>query len=190
MWWACPSILRLKAMTDIHKLPLDPAPFLVENLDLLPKGRVLDVAMGNGRNAIFLAQNGFQVEGIDISREAVGMALKCAQESCVEISAGIADLEDDFKIAGEPYDVIICFNYLHRPLIPALKNGLRGDGMIVYETYIVDQARFGKPRNPAHLLGHNELLDLFREFRCLRYHEGTVENRKAVAGIIAQKTSA
>ncbi len=176
-------------MTDIHKLPFDPAPFLVENLNLLPKGRVLDVAMGNGRNAIFLAQNGFQVEGIDLSREAVGMALERAEERGVEISAGIVDLEDDFRIEGE-YDLIICFNYLHRPLIPVLKKGLRRDGMIIYETYIVDQPRFGKPKNPAHLLRHNELLDLFREFRCLRYHEGIFENRKALAGIIAQKTSA
>jgi 2-polyprenyl-3-methyl-5-hydroxy-6-metoxy-1,4-benzoquinol methylase len=176
-------------MTDIRKLPLDPAPFLVENLGLLPKGRVLDVAMGNGRNSIFLARNGFQVEGIDISREAVGMALEHAEERGVEISAGIADLEDHFTIAAHQYDVIICFNYLHRPLIPALKKGLRREGMIIYETYIVDQTRFGKPRNPAHLLRHNELLDLFREFRCLRYHEGIFENRKALAGIIAQKTA-
>jgi len=177
-------------MTDIHRLPLDPAPFLVGNLALLPKGRLLDVAMGNGRNAIFMARNGFQVEGIDISKEAVGMALKRAQESGVKIAAGIADLEDDFEIAGEPYDVIICFNYLHRPLIPALKKGLRREGMIVYETYIVGQTRFGRPRNPAHLLHHNELLDLFREFRCLRYHEGVFHDRRALAGIIAQKTSA
>jgi tellurite methyltransferase len=177
-------------MIDIRKLPPDPEPFLVENLGLLPKGRVLDVAMGNGRNAIFLARNGFQVEGIDISREAVETALKRAEESGVEISATIADLEDDFTTAGQQYEVIICFNYLHRPLIPALKKGLRRDGMIVYETYLVDQARFGRPRNPAHLLGHNELLDLFREFRCLRYHEGIFGKNRAVAGIIAQKTSA
>ena len=53
-----------------------PAQFLVENIDLLPRGRALDVAMGSGRNAVYLARMGFQVEGVDASREAVEEALK------------------------------------------------------------------------------------------------------------------
>jgi hypothetical protein len=59
--------------------------------------------------------------------------------------------------------------------------------MIVYETFIADQARFGKPKNPEYLLEHNELLNMFRDFRCLRYREGVVRGPKAIAGIIAQK---
>ena len=51
----------------MHKHSLEPAQFLVENVDILPKSRVLDVAMGNGRNSIYLAKLGFCVEGIDIS---------------------------------------------------------------------------------------------------------------------------
>jgi tellurite methyltransferase len=168
--------------------PEKPAEFLVKNLALLPKGDVLDVAMGNGRNAVFLAGNGFQVEGVDLSRKAVDAALDAAERAGVRITAGIADLEAGFVIKKHSYDVIVCFHFLHRPLIPLLKQGLRRNGMIVYETYIVDQARFGRPRNPDHLLKHNELLDLFRDFRCLRYHEGIFENSRALAGIIAQKT--
>ena len=56
-------------------MPDDPSTFLVENIDLLPLGRALDVAMGSGRNSIYLARMGFQVEGIDISEEAVQTAL-------------------------------------------------------------------------------------------------------------------
>jgi len=59
--------------------------------------------------------------------------------------------------------------------------------MVVYETFIVDQAQFGKPENPDYLLRHNELLNMFRDFRCLRYREGILEGRKAVASIIAEK---
>ena len=70
-----------------------------------------------------------------------------------------------------------------------MKDGLRTGGVVVYETFIVDQARFGKPKKLDHLLRHNELLDLFREFRCLRYREGIFENRRAMASIIAEKTS-
>jgi tellurite methyltransferase len=164
-----------------------PAQFLVDNVDLLPMGRALDIAMGNGRNSVYLAEMGFEVEGIDISEEAVNSALESARKSCVNITAKVADLEGDFYIEEGAYDVIICFNYLHRPLIPNIKGGLRSGGMIAYETYIVEQARFGKPKNPDHLLRHNELLDMFHEFRCLRYREGIVENRKAIAGIVAEK---
>ena len=58
---------------------------------------------------------------------------------------------------------------------------------MVYETFIIDQAQFGKPRNPDHLLMHNELLNMFRDFRCLRYREGIIESGKAIASIIAEK---
>ena len=50
-------------MTENWETAYGPARFLVENMDLLPGGRALDVAMGSGRNAIYLAENGFQVEG-------------------------------------------------------------------------------------------------------------------------------
>jgi len=166
---------------------LKPSQFLVDNIGLLPKGRALDIAMGNGRNSVYLAGMGFEVEGIDISNESVSSALESARKSRVNITAKVADLEGDFYIEKGAYDVIICFNYLHRPLITWIRDGLRTGGMVVYETFIVDQARFGKPKNPDHLLRHNELLDMFRDFRCLRYREGIIESREAIAGIIAEK---
>ncbi|MFC1874709.1 class I SAM-dependent methyltransferase [Chloroflexota bacterium] len=163
-----------------------PAQFLVENVDILPKGRVLDVAMGNGRNSMYLAKLGFCVEGIDISTEGVSTALELAQKAGVTIKAQVANLES-YVIEKEAYELIICFNYLQRSLIPQIKDGLIRNGMIVYETFIVDQAQFGKPNNPDYLLKHNELLTMFCDFRCLRYQEGVFEGSKAIASIIAQK---
>ena len=175
-------------MNHTHKNSFGPAEFLVENTGLLPKGRVLDVAMGNGRNSIYLAGAGFAVEGVDASKEAVEAALKSAQKAGVSIKAQAADLESEYRIEKGVYDVIICFNYLQRSLIPQIKEGLRPGGMVVYETYTVEQAElFGKPRNPDYLLKHNELLDLFGDFRCLRYREGLIGDKKAIASIIAQK---
>jgi tellurite methyltransferase len=166
----------------------EPADFLVENIELLPKGRVLDVGMGFGRNAVYLAKMGFTVEGVDISEEAVQSARQSARENGVEIRVQTADLEKDYRIEQAAFDVIICFNYLQRSLIPQMKAGLKEGGLVVYETYIIDQARlFGRPRNPDFLLRHNELLDMFRDFRCLRYREGVIENRKAIASLVAQK---
>jgi tellurite methyltransferase len=176
-------------MTGFNNESNEASRFLVENLYLLPKGRVLDIAMGSGRNAVYLAKAGFQVEGVDISPEAVGNSQELARKLQVEISCRVADLGNAYSIAKGAYDVIICFNYLQRSLIPAIKDGLRVGGMVVYETFIVDQAKFGKPKNPDHLLNHNELLDMFRNFRCLRYREGIIEGRKASAGIIAERVN-
>ncbi len=174
-------------MTDIHESGFEPAQFLVENVELLPKGLVLDVAMGNGRNAIYLAKMGFDVEGVEISPEAVSAALGSAEKIGVTIKIQVADLEDNYYIEKAAYDVIICFNYLQRSLISQIKDGLRKGGMVVYETFIVDQAKFGKPKNPNYLLKHNELLNMFRDFRCLRYREGVIKGPQSVASIVAQK---
>ena len=175
-------------MIDIYENSLEPAQFLVRNVELLPKGRVLDIAMGSGRNAVYLAGLGFDVEGVDISPESINSALELARNAGVNIKAQVADLENNYVIKKDTYQVIMCFNYLQRLLIPQIKDGLLKGGMVIYETFIVDQKQFGKPTNPNYLLKHNELLDLFRDFRCLRYHEGIIEGRKAVAGIISQKT--
>jgi len=164
-----------------------PAQFLVENTDLFPRGRALDVAMGSGRNAIYLAKVGFEVEGVDTSREAIDEALARAREEGISIQTRVEDLEKIPYIDEEAYDLVICFNYLQRSLMPQIKNWVKLGGMLVYETFITDQVRFGKPQNPDHLLGHNELLNRFRDFRVLRYREGVIEGRKAIASILAQK---
>ncbi len=174
-------------MIHIHEGSLEPASFLADNIKLLPKGRAFDVAMGAGQNAVYLAKMGFDVEGVDISPEAVSSALESARKLGVAIRAQVADLEGGYRIEKGVYDVIICFHYLQRSLIPQIKDGLRKGGMVVYETFIVDQAQFGRPRNPNYLLKHNELLDMFRDFRCLRYREGIMEGREAIASIIAEK---
>lgn len=165
-----------------------PSELLVENIALLNKGKALDIAMGSGRNAVYLAGKGFDVAGVDISPESVKEALELVQQAGVTVNAMVADLEKEYTIEKEAYDLIICFNYLQRSLFPHIKGGLKHGGMVVYETFIVDQAKlFGKPSNPDYLLKYNELLDIFRDFRCLRYREGVIESRKAIAGIVAQK---
>ncbi len=176
------------SLGEEHEDNILPAEFLVQNIDLLPRGKALDIAMGSGRNAIYLAKNGFDVEGVDISGDAVDAAIRTAADNRVRLKAEIVDLEKGYQIKAAFYDVIVCFNYLQRSLIPRIKAGLKTHGMIVYETFIVDQPKFGKPHNPDFLLKYNELLDLFRDFRCLRYRDGVIENRKAIASIVAEKT--
>jgi tellurite methyltransferase len=165
----------------------NPAEFLVANRNLLPSGKALDLAMGAGRNAVYLAKEGFDVEGIEVASDAVEKAIALASSEEVKISTLLADLENDFILRPSYYDLIICFYYLHRPLISEIKKALKPGGVVVYETYICDQAQWGQPKNPDHLLKHNELLNMFCDYRILRYREGIIEPRKAIASIIARK---
>jgi tellurite methyltransferase len=166
---------------------IEPSAFLVENVESLPCGRVLDVAMGAGRNAVYLAERGFEVEGVDISSDAIQAALKLAASRRVQIKTNLADLQNGFLIEVESYAVIMVFNYLQRGLFPQIKNGLQKNGVAICETFIIDQLQFGHPHNPDHLLRHNELLEYFRDFRVLRYQEGIFNHAVAKASIIAQK---
>jgi tellurite methyltransferase len=178
----------MRSDKDEHQDEGLPSRFLTENISLLTTGRALDIAMGSGRNAVFLAKNGFEVEGVDISQMSVQNALRLAKENSVPLMAEVADLESGYRIKTNYYDLIICFNYLQRSLIPQIKNGLKSGGIIVYETFTIDQVQFGRPTNPDFLLKYNELLEMFGDFRCLLYREGILEKRRAAAGLIAQKT--
>lgn len=166
----------------------EPVEFLEDHIDLLPRGKALVLAMGEGRNAVFLAQKGFLVEGCDISPIAVKKALLLAQEKGTEIKAFEADLES-YKIEHEKYDLIACFYYLQRDLIPQIKEGLKPGGMVIMETYTIDNQRLGfsGPKNPDYLLKPNELLHLFSDMKVILYREVVVDGKKAVASIIAQR---
>jgi tellurite methyltransferase len=153
-----------------------PSPFLKEIFEstwAIEPGRALDVAAGKGRNAVFLAARGFRVDAMDISAIALEEGRKAAAAKGLEVHFIETDL-DRADLPEAAYDLIVNFNFLERALIPKMKAALKPGGHIVFETYLVDQKVFGHPQNPAYLLGHNELLDLFRDFRILYYREGKV----------------
>jgi tellurite methyltransferase len=165
-----------------------PHPFLREHLALLAKGRVLELAMGEGHNAIFLAQQSFSVTGVDISDVAVARARHLSQAAGVIIDAHRMDLRTA-TLPANTYDVVVCFYYLQRDLLPQIVNTLRIGGLVIYETYTVDQARYGPPTNPAHLLRPNELLEALGALRIRIYRDLVVEGPKAVASLIGEKAS-
>ena len=105
-------------MSHIHGRRQKLSAFLVENIDRLPKGAPPDLAMGGGRNAVYLSKIGYETEGIDISREAVDSALELARKAGIQLTAHIKDLEGNVHFDKASYDVIICFNYLYRPSFP------------------------------------------------------------------------
>lgn len=174
--------------TEAYIFGKEPVEFLKEHVGLLPKGRALDVAMGEGRNAVFLAKNGFTVDGCDVSEAAVKKAHTLAGENNVKINAFPADLET-YRLPKDTYDVVACFYYLQRDLIPQMKEALRPGGVVIYETYTLENLERGLegPKNKEYLLKPNELLDFFRDFKIVYYRELVVNNEKAVASLIAKK---
>ena len=166
-------------------------PFLRRSIRLLPRGKALDLAAGEGRNAVFLASRGFEVEAVDISREGLRKARRLAKAQGVRIKTTAADL-DHHRIPKESYDLIIDFYFLDRRLIPRMKRGLKRGGRIAFETYLAEARSMGLegPANPKYLLKPNELLRFFHDFRILFYREGIFREggkKKAVASLIAEK---
>ena len=177
-----------KYETEAYIFGKEPVGFLRDHIDLLPRGKALDIAMGEGRNAVFLAKNGFDVDGCDISEIAVKKALDLAKENNVKIHTFVADLET-YKLPQNTYDVIACFYYLQRDLVPQMKEALKPGGMIIYETYTIENLELGfeGPKNKDYLLKPNELLDLFKDFKIIYYRELVLNNKKAIASLIAKK---
>jgi tellurite methyltransferase len=89
----------------------------------IPTGKALDIATGKGRNAIFLAERGFEVVGIDISPIALAEAQRCAKQKSLAIAWQEADLEQ-IELPPLRYDLVLNFNYLQRSLIAQIKNTL------------------------------------------------------------------
>jgi len=88
------------------KWGLRPDFILVHFLYLFPKGIVLDLGMGEGRNAVFLAERGFDVEGVDVSKTAVERCIQLARERNVVVNVRVGDLKD-FEIPEEKYSLVM-----------------------------------------------------------------------------------
>ncbi len=168
----------------------EPSQLLVEYLPLLPRGKALDVAMGKGRNALFLASQGFEVIGLERDEEAIHACMTEARRLGVRVDARQADLEDmEFCwIEKSAYDVVVCFYYLQRSLIPHIDEALKPGGVLLYETFLIDQhLRTGHPQRREYCLEHNELLRLFSGLRVLFYHEGQDVRGTYKASLVAQR---
>ena len=164
-----------------------PSSWLVEHLDLLPRGgTVLDVACGRGRHTLFLARAGFRVHAVDRDPVAVDAVRTAAREEGLAVECEVLDLEREPPpdLGRARYDAVIVFNYLHRPLFPALRRALAPGGRLVYETFTTAQAARGRPTNPAFLLRPDELRDLVAPLSVLRSREGDFEGR-FVASMVA-----
>jgi 2-polyprenyl-3-methyl-5-hydroxy-6-metoxy-1,4-benzoquinol methylase len=173
-----------KYETDVFIMGKEPVRFLKQYVDLLPKGKVLDLAMGEGRNGVYLATQGFDVEGWDISEVGLQKAHQLAKEHNVSIETRVIDLETA-ELPENKYDVILMMYYMQRDLFPKIKKAIKPGGMAVIETYNVDYLKYHDFRRKW-LLETNELLEHFKDFKIIRY-EAYDDGEVAYSSIIAQK---
>ena len=116
-----------------HKPNRIPSNWLKENSRVLTgQGKALDIAMGEGRNAIYLAGLGYDVLGIDISETAIRNAIAFSKEKKLEIKTLTTDL-NDYRINKCGFSLIICFNYLDRRLFSEIRKALLPGGVLFYE---------------------------------------------------------
>lgn len=163
-----------------HAKSTDPVPsrFLTQQLHRLPKGRALDVASGNGRHALYLAAHGFEVEAIDRDRDSLAnLSAAAAKRHLSHLTVKQVDLErltdERPEFPPNTYDAIVVCFYLHRPLFPWLVEALKPQGVLLYETFTIDNyLRYRHPRRWEFCLAQNELLRLTSSLRVLSYDEG------------------
>jgi SAM-dependent methyltransferase len=168
-------------------VPDEPSDWLRENLDVIPPERqVLDVACGRGRHALFLAAAGWPVHAVDRDVTALTMLAEQARASGLMVTTEVCDLEAGVPTLGSArYGAVLVFNYLHRPLMPAIVAAVAPRGVLLYETFTIGQAARGHPRNPAFLLTSGELPNLVAPLEVLRAREGEYGGR-LVASIVAR----
>jgi len=127
--------------------------------EIATNGTVLDVACGWGRHTRLLAAAGHAVTALDIDIGSLGDLSTHDRVTPMQ-----ANLEDGapFALAGQTFDAIVVVNYLWRPLFGDLVNGLKPGGALIYDTFAAGNEKYGRPRNPDHLLAVGELLDVAR----------------------------
>ena len=164
-------------------------PWLKEVRPLLHPGTALDIACGRGRNALYLAQEGFEVTAVDISAVALDLLHQQAQQRQLAIATRKIDLEQGGVLPAGPFDLLLNFFYLHRPLIPQELERVRPGGIAVFRTF--SQAgcdRFGEIK-PEIALAPGELLNIFSGWNVLHHEEGLEPSAKggSLAGIVARR---
>ena len=151
-----------------------PSALLTEWLDDLPPGRALDLACGTGRNALFLAEKGYDVTAIDISPRAIKLAEQMAREKGLKINWIVGDL-DNYAIQGQYDLIVISFFSINKKMVPPIINALRSGGMLLSENHMLSPSAADESHEHRFHLKPGELRELFQGLRVIRYGERKVD---------------
>lgn len=146
-----------------------PNTFLAEMIKGVKPGRSLDVGMGQGRNTIYLAQQGWDSVGFDPADRAVAAAQQQATAAGVKITTQVAR-EEEFEWGTAKWDLIVLSYVGARPVADKTVRALRPGGMVIVEAFHRDALKEG-PVGGAVVFDSNELLQVFKGLRVIRYED-------------------
>ncbi len=170
---------------------MQPVPFLVEMTQGLPSGQAICLAAGTGRNAIFLAQNGYQVTAIDISQAALHWCDQISAKLGVKVKTLEADLLA-FDLGNEVWDLATNLYFYEPSIFRGLKKAIKPGGHIIFQTYGKDQKKFKwGPSNDAYLVHPQDLEDEFKDWELIYFEKAEYTNEhnknESVIQMLAQK---
>lgn len=148
---------------------------------------VLDLACGTGRNGLYLQQQQIPTVFADQNQAvltSIAATPGISAEQCWHV-----DFENgQQQLQPNSYQGIMVFRYLHRPLIADIKQAVCSGGIVIYETFTVENRQFGRPNRDAFLLQLGELKQLFSDWECVHYFEGIERDPdRAIAQIVCKK---
>ena len=150
-----------------------PNAFLVEVAKTRTRGTALDVGMGQGRNAIYLAQQGWTVTGFDPAERAVAAADEQARKVGVKLTTAVAD-DEHFDWGTSKWDLIVLSYVGAREMVPHVLESLRPGGVVVVEAFHRDATKNASIGGGV-VFDNNELLQLFGKLRVIRYEDAEAQ---------------
>jgi SAM-dependent methyltransferase len=167
-----------------HRL-LEPSPWIVRFASLVAtNATLLDAACGYGRHAKFFAARGVRVTAVDRDETAIdslrGIDNILAELRDIEGADTSAETSPDaWPYDRESYDAIVVCNYLWRPTFERMLDSMKPNGVLLYETFMMGNERYGKPSRPEYLLAAGELQSrVAQRFEIVETYEGAISNER------------
>lgn len=159
----------------------EPNQFFKEQIEKLSPGRALFLGEGEGRNAVYAAKQGWQVDAVDFSSSAKNKALRLAEENKVKINYEVCNF-NDYKFKENHYDLIVMI-FVHLPIelrtmvFSNAISSLKQNGNLIIEAFNKEQIKntSGGPQSLDLLYSENDVLSLVKDLRVEMMESRTIE---------------
>lgn len=167
----------------------EPHTLLKKFWPIIPGRHIADIAMGSGRDALFLSKKGFFVTGLESSIEAINITKKTMAKKDLLMWPVLGNAKG-LPYKENSFDCILIFYFLQREIVDEVKTLLKKGGILIYETFLKRQNAIDRPRNPDYLLDDGELIGYFKDLELLFYEEiieNADEKKRAIARAVGRK---
>ena len=182
-----PNMWHKRFSTDEYVFGKEPNDFVVEAARLMPKGKVLCIAEGEGRNSVYLASLGFDVTAWDFAQAGLDKTKQLADEKGIVVTTELRDLAD-INWEAEQWDAIVqIFGHFPQEVMERTLSGinkaLKPGGYYISELYTKEQLAYGTggPRNESMLINPKEMLEQFDGYFIKHFHVGEVNREEGQA---------